>query len=50
MERFLLLEIGAEGVAFETTLFDFYASWFGVGLLALSVVAFKIYRSKKAGA
>ena len=47
MDRYLLIELGSEGIAFETAQFDFYASWLGLGLIALSVVAYKIYRIKK---
>ena len=47
MERYLLVELGSEGIAFETAQFDFYASWLGIGLFVLSVVAYKIYRIKK---
>ncbi len=47
MDRFFLLEFGAEGIAIETAQADFYASWLGIGLIVLSVVAYKIYRIKK---
>jgi hypothetical protein len=47
MDRYLLIELGAEGIAFETAQFDFYASWLGIGLITLSVVAYKIYKLRK---
>lgn len=47
MDRYLLIELGSEGIAFETAQFDFYASWLGIGIAILSVVAYKIYRIKK---
>jgi hypothetical protein len=47
MDRYLLIELGSEGIAIETAQADFYASWLGIGLIVLSVVAYKIYRIKK---
>ncbi len=47
MDRYFLLELGSEGIAIETAQIDFYASWLGIGLIVLSVVAYKIYRIKK---
>ena len=47
MDRYLLIELGSDVIAFETAQFDFYASWLGLGLVILSVVAYKIYRNKK---
>jgi multidrug transporter EmrE-like cation transporter len=47
MDRYLLIELGSEGIAFETAQFDFYASWLGIGIAIVSVVAYKIYRNKK---
>ena len=47
MDRYLLIELGSDGIAFETAQFDFYASWLGIGIAIVSVVAYKIYRIKK---
>lgn len=47
MDRYFLLEFGSEGIALETAQVDFYASWLGIGLITLSVVAYKIYKYKK---
>ena len=47
MDRYLLIELGSEGIAFETAQFDFYASWLGIGIAIVSVVAYKIYRTRK---
>jgi hypothetical protein len=49
MDRYFLLEFGSDGVALETAQVDFYASWLGIGLLILSVVAYKIYKKAKKG-
>jgi len=47
MDRYLLIEIGSDGLAFETAQFDFYASWLGIGVFIVSVVAYKIIRTRK---
>ena len=47
MDRYLLIELGSEGIAFETAQFDFYASWLGIGIAIVSVVVYKIIRIKK---
>jgi hypothetical protein len=44
MDRYLLIELGSDGLAFETAQLDFYASWLGIGLLILSVVGYKIIK------
>jgi multidrug transporter EmrE-like cation transporter len=46
MDRYLLIELGSDGIAIETAQIDFYASWLGIGLVVLSVVAYKIYKVK----
>jgi multidrug transporter EmrE-like cation transporter len=46
MDRYLLIELGSDGIAFETAQFDFYASWLGIGIAIVSVVAYKIYKVK----
>jgi hypothetical protein len=47
MDRYLLIELGSDGLAFETAQFDFYASWLGIGVFIVSVVAYKIIRTRK---
>ncbi len=47
MDRYFLIELGSEGIAIETAQLDFYASWLGIGLFVVSVVAYKIYKVKK---
>ena len=47
MDRYLLIELGSDGIAFETAQFDFYASWLGIGIAIVSVVAYKIYKNRK---
>jgi len=47
MDRYLLIELGSEGIAIETAQIDFYASWLGIGLVVLSVVAYKIWKLRK---
>jgi multidrug transporter EmrE-like cation transporter len=47
MDRYLLIELGAEGIAIETAQADFYASWLGIGIVIVSVVAYKIYKLRK---
>ncbi len=47
MDRYFLIELGSEGIAIETAQIDFYASWLGLGLIVLSLVAYKIYKVKK---
>lgn len=49
MDRYLLIELGSEGIAFETAQFDFYASWLGIGLMVAIVIGLKtVKRIKKA--
>lgn len=47
MDRYLLIDLGSEGIAIETAQVDFYASWLGIGLVVLSVVGYKIYKKLK---
>jgi len=47
MDRYLLIELTADGFALETAQIDLYASWLGIGLVVLSVVAYKIYKIRK---
>jgi hypothetical protein len=47
MDRYLLIELGSDGLAFETAQFDFYASWLGIGLVLVSVVAYRIWKNRK---
>ena len=48
MDRYLLIELSSEGIAFETAQFDFYASWLGIAIVAGLLVAYKVYRIRKA--
>ena len=47
MDRYLLIELGSDGIAFETAQFDFYASWLGIGIVVFGVIAYKIYKRRK---
>ena len=47
MDRYLVIDLTSEGLAFETAQFDFYATWLGMGIALVSVVAYKIYRTRK---
>jgi hypothetical protein len=47
MDRYLLIELGSDGIAFETAQFDFYASWLGIGVFIMSVVAYKVWKNRK---
>lgn len=47
MDRYLLIQLTEEGLAVETAQMDFYLSWFGMGIILVSVIAYKIYRSRK---
>jgi hypothetical protein len=49
MDRYFLLELGSEGIAIETAQADFYASWLGLVVITLSVVAYKIIKRIKKG-
>ena len=49
MDRFLLIELGAEGIAIETAQADFYASWLGIALVVMSVVGYRIAKKYKKG-
>ena len=50
MDRYLLIELGSEGLAFETAQFDFYASWLGIGLAIAVVVGVKVFKKYRKGA
>ena len=50
MDRYLLIELGSEGLAFETAQFDFYASWLGIGLTLAVIVAIKVTKRYRKGA
>jgi hypothetical protein len=45
MDRYFLLEFGAEGIALETAQLDLYASWLGIALVVLSVVGYRIIKT-----
>lgn len=47
MERYLLIDLTKDGLAFETAQFDFYLTWTGMAILFVSVVAYKIYKKRK---
>lgn len=47
MDRYLLIELGSEGIAFETAQFDFYASWLGIGLAVAIVIGLKTVKKYK---
>lgn len=47
MDKYLLIELGSEGIAFETAQFDFYASWLGIGLAVAIVIGFKTVKKYK---
>lgn len=47
MDRYLLIELGSEGIAFETAQFDFYASWLGIGLAVAIVIGLKTVKKLK---
>ena len=49
MDRYLLIELGSEGIAIETAQADFYASWLGIALVILSVVGYRIIKRIKKG-
>jgi multidrug transporter EmrE-like cation transporter len=49
MDRYLVIDLGSEGIAIETAQIDFYASWLGIGIVIVSVVAYKIYKNYKKG-
>lgn len=50
MDRYLLIELGSDGLAFETAQFDFYASWLGMGLALAVIVAVKVIKKYRKGA
>jgi cytochrome oxidase assembly protein ShyY1 len=50
MDRYLLIELGSEGLAFETKNLDFYVSWFGIGLAVAVFVAVKVTKRYRRGA
>ena len=47
MDRYLLIELGAEGVAIETAQIDLYASWLGIGLVVFGLIAYKVIRARR---
>jgi hypothetical protein len=47
MDRYLLIELSSEGLAFETAQADLYLSWLGLGLILAGLVAFKISKRMK---
>ena len=47
MDRYLLIELNSDGLAFETAQFDFYASWLGIGLAVAIVIGLKTVRKLK---
>lgn len=49
MDRYLLIELGSEGIAIETAQLDLYASWLGIALVILSVVGYRIIKTLKKG-
>lgn len=49
MDRYLLIELGSDGLAFETAQFDFYASWLGMGLALAVIVAVKVIKKYRKG-
>jgi hypothetical protein len=46
MDRYLVIDITSDGLAFETAQLDFYLSPLGMLLVAVSVVAYRIYKVK----
>ena len=47
MDRYLVIDITSDGLAFETAQFDFYLSPLGMLLVTLGVIAYKIYKRRK---
>lgn len=47
MDRYLLIDLGSEGIAIETAQIDFYASWLGIGLVVFGIVAYKVIRARR---
>jgi hypothetical protein len=47
MDRYLLIELNSDGLAFETAQFDFYASWLGIGLVIAVVIGLKTVKKYK---
>jgi hypothetical protein len=47
MDRYLLIELSSDGLAFETAQFDFYASWLGIGLAVAIVIGLKTVKKYK---
>jgi ABC-type amino acid transport system permease subunit len=47
MERYLLIELNSDGLAFETAQFDFYASWLGIGLVIAIIIGLKTVKKYK---
>jgi hypothetical protein len=48
MDRYLVIDITSEGLAFETAQFDFYLTPLGMLLVTLGVIGYKIYKRRKA--
>ena len=47
MDRYLVIDITNDGLAFETAQFDFYLSPLGMALVVVGVIAYKIYKRRK---
>jgi hypothetical protein len=47
MDRYLLIELGSEGIAFETAQFDFYLTWTGLLIGALIVAGVRARKAIK---
>lgn len=47
MDRYLLIELNSDGIAFETAQFDFYASWLGIGLAVAVIIGLKTVKRYK---
>ena len=48
MDRYLVIDITSDGLAFETAQFDFYLSPLGMALVVVGFIAYKIYKRRKA--
>jgi multidrug transporter EmrE-like cation transporter len=46
MDRYFLLEFSSDGIALETAQVDFYASWLGIGIVLVSIIAYKVYKKR----
>ncbi len=47
MDRYLLIELNSDGLAFETAQFDFYASWLGIGIAVAIAIGLKTVKKYK---